>query len=142
MDKRITQVKFEAEDSAWNTTIKISDMDVSVSPEFWADTPYDKAISGVLRHNLRGFRLRIQLDFDGSNEASTFRTLKNNIIGSVSDDFTYFYPDADNADKIEVVFDQFAYDSIYNKTVGRFVPSFTMTSYDILSTIPLYLQSP
>lgn len=142
MDKRITQVKFEAEDTAWDTTIRISDMNVSVAPEFWADTPFDKAISGALRHNLRGFRVHIQLNFDGSNEASTFRTLKNNIVGSSGDDFTYFYPDAGNADKLEVVFEQFAYDSIYNKTVGRFVPSFTMTSYNILSSIPSYLESP
>lgn len=142
MDKKITQVKFEAEDSSWDHTIKITDMDVSDSMEYWADTPYDKALSGALRQNVRGTRVNVVLSFEASTEKSTFRTLKNNIISSASDDYIFFYPDASKTDKLEVVVPKFDYSSVYNKTIGRFVPAIELISYEILSSIPSYLEAP
>lgn len=142
MDKKITQVKFEAQDSSWNRTIKISDMDVSDVMEYWADTPFDKALSGSLRQNIRGSRVNISLRFEASTEKETFRELKNNIILSNDDDYVYFYPDASKTDKLEVVIEGFDYRSIFNKTIGRFVPSINLKSYNILDSIPSYLEAP
>ncbi len=144
LNKKITQVTFEAQDSSWTHDIRITDMRITPEIEFWADTPFDKSLSGALRQNVRGERVRITLSFEASMQRSHMRSLKNNILTSLSgdDDYIFFYPDQSKADKLKVIVPRFDYSSVYNKTLGRFVPGIELISYEILSSVPPYLEAP
>ena len=133
LSRRITEVKFEADDADWDNTIRITDMDIRHEYEYWGDTPFEKSVSSALRQNLRGIRTYITLSFEASTQSSTFRNLFNKAMQDLSDggDFIYFYPDANETDKIKVIIPSFDFGARYSKTIGRFVPSIELIAYEL-----------
>lgn len=51
--------------------ITIQNKDISISPEYFAGGAFDESIGGKRISNLRGYRVRINLSFDGSMEKTT-----------------------------------------------------------------------
>jgi hypothetical protein len=77
--------------------ITVQNKDIQIVPEYFSGGPYDESIGGKRISNLRGYRVRINLSFDGSLEKtqkdangtgsysdSTFREMFNEIMSCFS----------------------------------------------------------
>lgn len=149
---QITEIHFENAnfangDEATGTryTIKVSDYDITIDPEFYTGGAFDKALSGKLRQNLRGYRPKIELSYGQGTQPTRMRNLFNDIITAFvtnNADSITFYPDASLADNFEVVLEDSSYNTNYSSTTGVFVPSLTLVSLNEITTIPAYLEGP
>lgn len=59
-------------------TVNVQHYESKTDIEFWGEN--DRAVSGKIRHNLRGIRSRFRLSYDHSTEAATYRSILNNIM--------------------------------------------------------------
>lgn len=88
-------------------TISLQNKQIEIVPEFWSGGPSDESIGGKKISNLRGYRIKVDISYDGSREYaskvvgtasatdSTFRAMFNDIlycftnneVADTSDDF-------------------------------------------------------
>lgn len=63
-------------------TVKVQHYESTTDLEFWGEN--DRAVSGKIRHNLRGARGKYRLSYDHSTEATIYRSVLNNIMADLS----------------------------------------------------------
>lgn len=158
MDKQVNQIAIEHPDFTSGNVdidsdgtneryeINISDMDITIDPEFYTGDAYNKAISGRLRHNLRGLRTKVTINYDSSLENNLLRNLTNDIVGTLTqagNDSITFYPDASKGDSFEVVLeDGYSLLTAYSDTIGNFEPTLEFIALEEVTSIPSYLEAP
>ena len=117
---------------------------------------FDEAIDGSLRHNLRGFRITVNLDwgkllsstakrtlFGGSQTSSTIGALLTDLVDAlVTDSDSYVEVSFDDTNWIKVVPDAATYRTAYTNQIGRGSSSITLIGQEILTSIPAYLEAP
>lgn len=121
---------------------------------------YDEAIDGSLRHNFRGFRLSITLDFGkllsstvvkhpsgGSATSSTVREFLNDLITSFTTDGddhvdVSFSSTYGSEDWREMILDSSSLSTVYTNQIARESASIKLIGKGIITTIPEELQSP
>jgi hypothetical protein len=92
MDKQVINSQFEVEylyNSNWidffgfPVSIKYTNAMYRFEPEYFAGSATDKALSGKLRSNLRGYRCKVTLDWNFTSQSNIiFDALSNLVIGS------------------------------------------------------------
>ena len=125
---------------------------------------FDESIDGSLRHNFRGFRLSVTLDFEkllsstvdrhpsgGSQTDSTVSAFLNDLVTSfvtdnddhaeISFDSNYTSAAA-NEDWREVILDSASLKTAYTNQIARESASIKLIGKSIITTIPEELQSP
>lgn len=117
---------------------------------------FDEAIDGSLRHNLRGFRATVNLDwsklldstakrtlFGASQTSSTIGALLTDLVDAlVTDGDSYVEVSFDDSNWIKVVPDAATYRTVYTNQIGRGSSSITLIGQEILTSIPAYLEAP
>ena len=83
---------FANKESSITYSFTIQNEDITIVPEFWSGGAYDESIGGKRISNLRGYRVKVDLNFDSSFEKttrqlgnatatqSTFRALFNDLM--------------------------------------------------------------
>ena len=117
---------------------------------------FDEAIDGSLRHNLRGFRITVNLDwaklldstakrtlFGGSQASSTIGALLTDLLDAlVTDGDSYVEVSFDDTNWVKVVPDAATYRTVYTNQIGRGSSSIKLIGQEILTSIPAYLEAP
>ena len=110
---------------------------------------YDEAIDASLRHNLRGFRLTVTLDWGKlasatfSGTGTTAGSLLNSIITAlVTNGDSNIQVSLDNTNWIDVIPDAATYRTAYTNQIGRGSASITLIGQEIITSIPAYLEAP
>lgn len=144
MEKQVRTVKIENDAQGWSYTFKMSDQGIQVQPTYFAGVNMNRFLSGALRHNVRGFRIVISLNWEASLEADNFRDFWEDLSTSLfvdADPFIRFYPNAENDDYLGVILSsQNALVDSYRSTVGRFQPTLGFISRDIFEEIPEFID--
>jgi hypothetical protein len=134
--------------SGWSYTITTSNLSSEIGQVNYGSA-YDEAIDASLRHNFRGFRLTISLDwakltsstFSGSG--TTAGSLLNSITTAlVTDGDSYIQVSLDNSNWINVIPDATTYRTAYTNQIGRSSANIELIGQEILSSIPDYLEAP
>ena len=117
---------------------------------------FDEAIDGSLRHNLRGFRITVNLDwaklldstakrtlFGSSQTSSTIGALLTDLVDAlVTDGDSYIEVSFDDTNWVKVVPDAATYRTVYTNQIGRGSSSIKLIGQEIVTSIPAYLEAP
>lgn len=141
----------------WLYTFKVNNL-VSELGQVNYGSAYDEAVDGTLRHNFRGFRLTITLDFAKLNNAtvdktisgtgtsdSTFQEFLNDVTAALTggDQYVDFAFDTFDTDTWRrMVIDAASLRTVYTNQIGRASASITLVGQQILTTIPDELIPP
>lgn len=134
--------------SGWSYTITTNNF-VSELGQVNYGSAYDEAIDASLRHNLRGFRLTVSLDWGKltsatfSGTGTTAGSLLNSIVTAlVTNGDNNIQVSLDNTNWIDVIPDAATYRTAYTNQIGRGSASITLIGQQILTSIPAYLEAP
>jgi len=154
LPKRQTEVGFRfVGDTTFSKTVKLSNSNIEVTPEYFSGSAYKESVGGKRISDVRGFRVKINLSYNASSEANTFQELFNELISAFRDgttsqggnftrltiSFGSVLEDASSAE-IPFVLEDLSYTQTYRDQIGRFVPSITVCSENILTSIPEDLE--
>jgi len=156
--------------------VVVQDKDIEISAEFFTGSAFDESIGGKRISNLRGYRARITLSYNGSQEStqkkvgtgsyvdSTYQEMFNELMscfatGTIieaigNDTFSKLCVRIDQADGTSdaitisnssgtfmgFIPEELTYTQTYSNQIGRFVPSITLVSEDLMPSIPEELQ--
>jgi hypothetical protein len=111
-------------------------------PYYHTGNPYDEAITGTLRSQLGGFRLKASLMWDRLINTAPLLSVLNNAYTTTNAEITIrFHPDASNTAFFEnVVVSGFVYDSRIEATVVRQPIAVELTGKEVRATIPTFYQ--
>ena len=131
----ITDITFETV-AGGQQTLKVQDYEDRTVIEQWSDA--DRAVSGKLRHNIKGTRQTFTLRYDHCLEPSAYRTLFNNITADLTggEDEFVISEGADLSNAVVVTLtDESRYQMEYTETIGTFAPGmeFKAVSLDTLA---------
>jgi hypothetical protein len=138
--------------SDWSYTITTNNFTSEIGQVNYGSA-YDEAIDASLRHNLRGFRLTVTLNwakllsstFDGnvSADGDTASSFLNDLVSAlVTDGDSYVQVSFDNSNWINVVPDGATVTTAYTNQIGRGSSNITLIGQQILTSIPAYLEAP
>jgi len=153
LPKRIDTIVFKIHqqgDDAVEYAITTQDVNFEITPEYFSGSSYKESIGGKRISDIRGFRVKVTLSHNASNQPNTYQELFNDLLGifdsgtlqSTGGDF-----DTTNGLKLRVglsgdllptkfILEDLSYTQTYRNQIGRFVPSITICSEDILTSIP------
>jgi hypothetical protein len=154
LPKRQTEVGFRfVGDTTFSKTVKLSNSNIEVAPEYFSGSAYKESVGGKRISDVRGFRVKINLSYNASSEANTFQDLFNELLSAFRDgttsqggNFTRLtisfggVLEEDDSTDIPFVLEDLSYTQTYRDQIGRFVPSITVCSENILTSIPEDLQ--
>jgi len=156
--------------------VAVQNKDIEITPEFFSGGAFDESIGGKRISNLRGYRVRINLSYDGAIETaqkivgtssavdSTYREMFNEMMscfssGTITESvpntsFDKMYvrvgtnAGTQNAVTINATSGTFmgfipediSYTQTYSNQIGRFRPSITLVSEDLMPSIPEELE--
>lgn len=154
LPKRQTQVGFRfVGDTTFSKTVKLSNSNIEVTPEYFSGSSYKESVGGKRISDVRGFRVKVTLSYNASAEPDTFRELFNELVSAFRDgtttsggNFTRLTVsfggvlEEDDTTEIPFVLEDLSYRQTYRDQIGRFVPSVTLCSENILTSIPEDLE--
>jgi len=133
--------------------VVINNANIEVTPEYFSGSSYKESIGGKRISDVRGFRVKITLSYNASSEPNKFQELFNDLLSAFRDGststggaFTQLLISfgneirQDNDSSIPFVLEDLSYTQTYRDQIGRFVPSITVCSENILTSIPETLQ--
>lgn len=124
MNDQIRTVKIEQAGGSWEYELAVQDLEYMDTPEFY-DSPSEESITGRLIHHFRGMRRSYRLDYRQSLEPTVFFNAFNSVIDSLAvnqDRYFWFYPDATESDRFQVIIRNLDFQIQYRKTIGIFTP--------------------
>jgi len=139
--------------STFSHEVKINNANIEITPEYFSGSAYKESIGGKRISDVRGFRVKINLSYNASSEPDTFQDLFNDLISAFKDGNTStggtfsqlligfggeIQDDSNNG--IPFVLEDLSYTQTYRNQIGRFVPSITICSENILTSIPEDLE--
>jgi len=140
-------------DTNFSKTVKINNANIEITPEYFSGSAYKESIGGKRISDVRGFRIKINLSYNASSEPDTFQDLFNELLSAFRDgttsqggNFTRLtisfggVLEEDDSTDIPFVLEDLSYTQTYRNQIGRFVPSITVCSENILTSIPEDLQ--
>ncbi len=138
--------------AGWSYTITTNNFTSEIGQVNYGSA-YDEAIDASLRHNLRGFRLTVTLNwakllsstFDGnvSADGDTASSFLNDLVSAlVTDGDSYIQVSFDNSNWINVVPDGATVTTAYTNQIGRGSSNITLIGQQIITSIPAYLEAP
>jgi len=161
----LIQFRTNDPDSFKKYTVTVQNSAFEITPEYFSGNSYKEAISGKRISDIRGFRLKITLSYDASQEItskrsvgaffdtgntpSTFREMFNDILSAFRDGtinvantdkpFTGLDIGINGVSPIDgfrrFVIEDMSYTQTYRNQIGRFVPSLTLCSEEIITEI-------
>lgn len=146
LPKKITSVEFDFVDIK-QTSVNPQDINIEVTPEYFSGSSYKETIGAKRISDIRGFRVKVSLNHQASNQANTYQGLFNDMLEAFRDgevDGTAF-----TSLQIEVngtnlgqnfILEDLSYTQTYRNQIGRFVPSVTLCSEGVISSIPDTLE--
>ena len=162
LPKRFSEVIFTLRTDDANTfknhAITVQNSNIEVMPEYFSGSSYKESIGGKRISDVRGFRVKFNLSYGASNQADGFQNLFNDLITAFKDgtvnidgtDETFTQLDvAVNGTRIKpddsgsftpFILEDLSYTQTYRNQIGRFVPSITLCSESIITSIPETLQ--
>ena len=155
--------------------VAVQNKDIEITPEFFSGGAFDESIGGKRISNLRGYRVRINLSYDGAIETaqktvgagsatdSTYREMFNEMMSCFSaGTITESVPNttfdkmfvrvgtdagqnaipvsASNTTWMAFIPEDISYTQTYSNQIGRFRPSITLVSEDLMPSIPEELE--
>lgn len=144
LPKQFTEVTFRLDKTADIThTVRIQNSNINITPEYFSGSSYKESIGGKRISDIRGFRVSINLSYSASTQPSEFRSLFNDLLEAFRDgvDFNGLYVSIEATElSSKFILEDLTYTQTYNNQIGRFVPSITLCSESIVSSIPSNLQ--
>ena len=142
----------EAGGSGWVYTITTNNFTNELGQVNYGSA-FDEAIDASLRHNLRGFRLRVTLnwgkllsstfDGNGSADGNTASSFVNDLITAlVTNGDAYVQVSFDNSNWENVIPDGATIKTVYTNQIGRGSADITLIGQEIVTSIPAYLEAP
>lgn len=138
----------------WQYTITTNNL-VSEIGQVNYGSAFDEAVDGALRHNFRGYRVTVTLDWAKlSNSTFTGNTYANastpaGLLNDIRSSLTASTPDeyieisfTGTGDWIPVVPSSITYSTTYTNQIGRGAASFTLVGRNLLTSIDSYLEAP
>lgn len=144
LPKQFTEATFRLDKTVDIThTVKIQNSSIDITPEYFSGSSYKESIGGKRISDIRGFRVKINLSYNASSQPSEFRSLFNDLLSAFRDgtDFDGLYISIEGTElSSKFILEDLTYTQSYNNQIGRFVPSITLCSESIVSSIPSNLQ--
>lgn len=154
LPKRQTEVGFRfVGATTFSRTVKLSSSNIEITPEYFSGSSYKESIGGKRISDVRGFRVKINLSYNASSEGDIFQDLFNDLVSAFKDgtttsggSFTRLtisfggVLEEDDSTEIPFVLEDLSYTQTYRDQIGRFVPSITVCSENILTSIPEDLE--
>lgn len=145
-------------------TVTVQNSAFEIVPEYFSGSSYKESIGGKRISDIRGFRIKINLSYEASQESidkrevvsgvgtdssSTFREMFNDIVQAFKDDtinidgtdetFTGLDIGINSDTSIDgfrkFIVEDMSYTQTYRNQIGRFTPSITLCSEDIVTEI-------
>lgn len=146
LPKRITSVAFNFV-GIKESSIKPQNVNIELTPEYFSGSSYKESIGGKRISDVRGFRVNVSLSYGASNEADEYQTLFNDILSAFRDGtvdgsaFTSLQLKVNGTSLGQsYVMEDLSYTQTYRNQIGRFVPSITLCSESIITSIPDSLE--
>lgn len=124
-------------------TVTIQNSAIEIEPEYFSGSSYKETIGAKRISDIRGFRVKINLSYDASSQANEFQELFNDLIAAFRDgtDFDGLYVSINSTElSSKFVLEDLSYSQNYRNQIGRFVPSLTICSEDLIASIPDTLE--
>jgi len=154
VDFKIHREGFSVNDAVEHT-ITTQNVNFEITPEYFSGSSYKESIGGKRISDIRGFRLKVTLTHDASNQPNTYQLLFNDLLGIFKDGTILSTQQNDTFDEVnglkiriggdlidgtKFILEDLSYTQTYRNQIGRFVPSLTLCSEDILTFIPNDLE--
>jgi hypothetical protein len=108
--------------------------------EYWG-SPFDEAVNGSLRQNLKGSRKKIELSYRLCTEPSVYRSICNNIATDLNNGREFVYIGIDNQSVFRVTLDSgFSNRVEYTNQHGLFIPKLVFKSTQLNVQIGLIFE--
>jgi len=140
-------------DTNFSKTVKINNANIEITPEYFSGSSYKESVGGKRISDVRGFRVKITLSYNASSQPNKFQELFNDLLSAFRDGSTptggtfsqlliSFGGEIkqDDSTQIPFVLEDLSYTQTYRDQIGRFVPSITVCSENILTSIPEDLE--
>lgn len=148
LSSKINQITIrQAGGLGWSYTIKTNNFSSELGQVNYGSA-FDEAIDGTLRHNFRGFRLKVSLDwakitnatFSGSG--STVGAFLNHLITSLTGSDEHVEISFDGSNFENVVPSAASYKTVYTNQIGRGSANLEFMGKGIKTSIDAYLEAP
>ena len=146
LPKQITSVAFRFV-GIIETSVNPQDVNIEVTPEYFSGSSYKETISAKRISDIRGFRVKVSLNYQASNEGNTYQGLFNDMLDAFRDgsvDGTAFTSLQIKVNGTNLgqnfILEDLSYTQTYRNQIGRFVPSVTLCSEGLISSIPDTLE--
>lgn len=146
LPKQITSVAFRFV-GIIETSVNPQDVNIEVTPEYFSGSSYKESIGGKRISDIRGFRVKVSLNYQASNEGNTYQELFNDMLDAFRDgtvDGTAFTSLQIKVNGTNLgqnfILEDLSYTQTYRNQIGRFVPSVTLCSEGLISSIPDTLE--
>lgn len=157
LPKRLDTVVFKIHQqgaAAVEYAVTTQNVNFEVTPEYFSGSSYKESIGGKRISDIRGFRVKISLSYGASNQADDYQNLFNDLLSIFRDGSVFSTGgtfDSTNGLKIRVglsgtllasrfIIEDLSYTQTYRDQIGRFVPSITLCSESIITSIPDSLE--
>jgi len=146
LPKQITSLVFNFVDIG-ETSVNPQDVNIEVTPEYFSGSSYKETIGAKRISDIRGFRVKVSLNYQASNEGNTYQELFNDMLEAFRDgtvDGTAFTSLQIKVNGTSLgqnfILEDLSYTQTYRNQIGRFVPSVTLCSEGLISSIPDTLE--
>lgn len=129
------------------TSVKPQDVNIEVTPEYFSGSSYKETIGAKRISDIRGFRVKVTLNYQASNQADTYQSLFNDMLEAFRDgtvggtSFTSLQVKVNGTSLGQnFILEDLSYTQTYRNQIGRFIPSVVVCSEGLISTIPDTLE--
>lgn len=146
LPKQITSLVFNFV-GIGETSVNPQDVNIEVTPEYFSGSSYKETIGAKRISDIRGFRVKVSLNYQASNEGNTYQELFNDMLEAFRDGtvggtaFTSLQIKVNGTSLGQnFILEDLSYTQTYRNQIGRFVPSVTLCSEGLISSIPDTLE--
>jgi len=146
LPKQITSLVFNFVDIG-ETSVNPQDVNIEVTPEYFSGSSYKETIGAKRISDIRGFRVKVSLNYQASNEGNTYQELFNDMLEAFRDGTVGGTAFSSLQIKVngtslgqDFILEDLSYTQTYRNQIGRFVPSVTLCSEGLISSIPDTLE--
>lgn len=129
------------------TSVKPQDVNIEVTPEYFSGSSYKETIGAKRISDIRGFRVKVTLNYQASNQADTYQSLFNDMLEAFRDgtvggsSFTSLQIKVNGTSLGQnFILEDLSYTQTYRNQIGRFIPSVVVCSEGLIATIPDTLE--
>ena len=152
LSAKLTKIYIRQKSNSWKYSFKVKDTLLDIGQVNYG-SPYDEAIDGSFRSNMRGFRMIVDLPLN-----KLYSSLVEQLVGGNTDTFESFLGDLtasmvtnsdghiqvsfDNTNWHNVIPESSSYKVTYTNQIARASGSMKLIGLNIITSVPASLQAP